>query len=305
MIAKVFRKSRPINFIIISLLLVSSFVWLSAKTYNSDTDTLFLLNFPLLLLSLLLTDFIAKRNEINKSDSFALVFFLMFLWLIPNIFSTISIIASNFFILLAFRRLVSIHSLLVPKQKIFDAALWICVAAIFEFWAILFIIPLYISVFLHVSGNFRNWLIPFISFFTALILVFFYAFAFDMEILVYIQQKMLFDFDFNQTSVPATVIVFTVVALILLFSLLLTFKTLLVKLQRTLKIIISFVIITAIIYFISPEKNSAYLLYCFAPLAMLGSNFIKQLPRIWMKETFMLLLFVVSFTWFVVFVNNL
>src|SRR5690606_4924695 len=116
MLAKIFRKSRPINFIIISLLLALSFVWFVAQTYISGADTLFLLNCPLILFSLLLTDFIAKRNDINISDSFAKLIFLMFLWLIPYIFSKIEIVASNFFVILAFRKLGSIHSLLVPKQ---------------------------------------------------------------------------------------------------------------------------------------------------------------------------------------------
>ena len=302
MITKIFRKSRPINFIITALLLVLSFVPLATQSYASGADTLFLLNFPLLLLSLLLTDFIAKRNEINKGDSFALVFFLLFLWLLPDVFSDISVVVSNFFILLAFRRLVSIHSLLVPKQKIFDAALWICVAAVFEFWAILFIIPLYISVFLHVSGNFRNWLLPFLSFFAVAILVFFYEYAFDYPVLEYIGQKAVIDFHFKPASMTLTV--FTIVALLLLFSQFFVFKSLLVKLQRVFKIIIAFVVVTAIIYFISPEKNNALLLYCFAPLAMIGSDFIKRLPQIWMRETFLLLLFVVSCFGFVTYLNN-
>lgn len=303
MLAKIFRKSRPINFIIISLLLALSFVWFVAQTYISGADTLFLLNFPLLLFSLLLTDFIAKRNEINKSDSFAMLFFLMFLWLIPNIFSKIEIVASNFFVILAFRRLVSIHSLLVPKQKIFDAALWICVAAVFEFWAILFIIPLYISIFLHVSGNFRNWLIPLISVFTALLFIFFYAFAFDMTVLDHIQQKAYIDLTFNPHNMPLTVAVFITVALLLVFSQLLAYKTLLVKLQRVFKIIITFIVVSAIIYVISPEKSPTILLYCFAPLAMLGSDFMKRLPRIWMRESFLILLFVISLVSFITYIK--
>jgi hypothetical protein len=304
MLAKIFRKSRPINFIIISLLFALSFVGLVAQTYISGTNTSFLLSFPLLLLSLLLTDFIAKRNEINKGDSFAMLFFLMFLWLIPDIFSKIEIVASNFFVILAFRRLVSIHSLLVPKQKIFDAALWICVASVFEFWAILFIIPLYISIFLHVSGNFRNWLIPLVSVFTAFLLLFFYAFAFDMTILEYIQQKAYIDLTFNQ-NIPLMVGIFTAVALFLVFSQLLAYKTLLVKLQRVFKIIITFIVVSAIIYVISPEKNPTILLYCFAPLAMFGSDFMKRLPRIWMRESFLIVLFVISLVSFIGFINSL
>lgn len=303
MIAKVFRKSRPINFIIIILLLMLSFTLLAANAYQLGSDMGFLANFPLFLCSLLLTDFIAKKNDINKGDSFALLFFLMFLWLIPDAFTETSMVASNFFVILAFRRLVSIHSLLVPKQKIFDAALWIGVAALFEFWALLFLIPLYVSIFLHIAGNIRNWLIPVVSFFTVSVLVFFYALAFDDYILEYVWKKAYISFNFQDFYFSPNDIAFIVVTLLLVLSQLLSYKFLLIKLQRAFKIILSFLLVTAVILVISVEKNNTYLLYCFAPVSMLASDFMKKLPKIWLKEGFITLLFLGSLAFFLL--NNL
>lgn len=303
MIAKIFRKSRPINFIIIILLLVLSFTLLTANAYHSGSEMSFLINFPLLLFSLLLTDFIAKKNEINKSDSFSLIFFLMFLWLIPEIYTNTSVVASNFFVILAFRRIISLQSLLIPKQKIFDAALWICVAALFEFWTILFMIPLYISIFLHVSGNIRNWLIPIVSFFTVIMFIFFSAFAFENSILEHIKQKAYTSYNSQDFYLSTNSLSFIIIVILLLFSQLLSYKFLLIKLQRIFKIILSFIVITAIVYMISAEKNVSYLLYCFAPAAILSADFMKKIPKIWMKEAFILLIFIGSLGYFLA--NNL
>src|SRR5690606_6381794 len=96
---------------------------------------------------------------------------------------------------------------------------------------------------------------------------------------------------------------FIIIVILLLFSQLLSYKFLLIKLQRIFKIILSFIVITAIVYMISAEKNVSYLLYCFAPAAILSADFMKKIPKIWMKEAFILLIFIGSLGYFLA--NNL
>ena len=65
---------------------------------------------------------------------------ILFLLFFPSIWNDFNLLISNFFILLALRRLLSMHSAKAPKEKIFDASLWIFFASFFHFWSILFIL---------------------------------------------------------------------------------------------------------------------------------------------------------------------
>jgi len=110
----------------------------------------------------------------------------------PNILNNTKLLLANFFILLSLRRLVSLQTLKAPKEKIFDAALWIFVASLFHFWCILFIIIVYISIIFHVSRDYRNWLIPFIAFFaTAVIFVLYDLVVDNAAVSTYLQSELM------------------------------------------------------------------------------------------------------------------
>jgi hypothetical protein len=76
-----------------------------------------------------------------------LVFFFFFLLIVffPSVLDNVNLVVANFFILLAFRRLISLQSLKASK-KIFDASFWIIVAALFQFWSILYLVLVFISI---------------------------------------------------------------------------------------------------------------------------------------------------------------
>jgi hypothetical protein len=63
-----------------------------------------------------------------------------------------------------------LHSLKASKEKIFDASLWVFIAALFHFWSILFILLIFIAILFHVARDYRNWFLPIIAFFSIAIL---------------------------------------------------------------------------------------------------------------------------------------
>src|SRR5690606_23381322 len=117
--------------------------------------------------------------------------------LFPKTLNNPTLVISNFFILLALRRLISLQSLLTPKEKIFDASIWIFVAAIFHFWSILFILLVFVSIILHVSRDYRNWLLPYIALVTAVIIFTFAALAFDETLFDYVWDRTTIDVKFD------------------------------------------------------------------------------------------------------------
>src|SRR6478672_5309285 len=150
MITTIFKKSTPINYsLVVILLLVFFFLYQfqHTKLPVNQTDTFQTVGIVLLLLaSLFIANFIAKKNALTKNSSYTILFFVLLLLLFPLVLKNANLVVANFFILLAMRRLVSLQTLKAPKEKIFDASLWIFVASLFHFWAILFVVLVYISI---------------------------------------------------------------------------------------------------------------------------------------------------------------
>ena len=142
MIASVFSKSRPFNYILAVVTLVLSFFIYQIQQQNSNPNSNEIMGWLAklgilltLIASLFITNFITKRNGLSKDNSYSALFFVAFLLFIPKVFTDSSIVISGFFVLLAMRRLISMKSLVTPKEKIFDASLWIFIAALFHFWS--------------------------------------------------------------------------------------------------------------------------------------------------------------------------
>lgn len=168
MIASIFKKSKPINLIILAIVLLSGYLISLFQLGISEITTSFLvrktLGFLVLLYSMFIVDFIVKKNQLNEQNSYAVLTYTFLLLLFSNGFLNSEIVASNLFILLALRRCLSLKSQIEIKKKIFDATLWILVASIFNIWAIAFLLILLVSIILYCANDFKNWLVPLVSF---------------------------------------------------------------------------------------------------------------------------------------------
>ena len=163
MITSFFKKSTPINYSLLGILMVLVFFLYQFHTTIGATTSAGMMQKVVLLgvlfASLFFSNFIVKKNGLTKDSSYTILFYFLFLLFFPKIFNNVNLLLANFFILLSMRRLISLQTLKAPKEKIFDAALWIFVASLFHFWCILFIIVVYVSIIFHVSRDYRNWLI--------------------------------------------------------------------------------------------------------------------------------------------------
>src|SRR5690606_34010767 len=132
MITTIFSKSRPFNYILVTALLILCFFLYQLKDITTVNSGIELATKGVLLLllvaSLFISNFITKKNGLSKDNTFPFLFFFSFLILFPTTLGNTSLIISNFFVLLALRRLISLQSLVTPKEKIFDASLWIFIA---------------------------------------------------------------------------------------------------------------------------------------------------------------------------------
>src|SRR6187431_1399489 len=193
MITSVFKKSTPFNFSLVLILMLVFFFLYQIQDVTWTKSVISILESIGLLLVLLatifLTSFISKRNGLSRDSTYTAFFSLLFLLFFPNLLNNTNLILANFFVLLAIRRLISLQTLKETKEKLFDASLWIFVAALFQFWSILYILLVFLSVIFHVSRDYRNWVIPFIALLGVSILFVLSTLIFDIHSINFLQEK--------------------------------------------------------------------------------------------------------------------
>ena len=176
MISGIFGKTKPINFIII-LGFLFLFYWfvhivLYPQAYSTEELVLKFIVLGVLLFSVFVVDFIAKRNQITATNSYAILYYALFIVVFPEVLLDNNGIFCSFFLLLALRRLISLKSLKNIKLKVFDATIWTLVASLFYDWAIIYLILVYIAIYFYEPKNIKNWLVPLTGIFAIGILVY-------------------------------------------------------------------------------------------------------------------------------------
>ncbi len=291
MIASVFSKTRPFNYLLIGILSLIFFIMKTISTasvgatwfYYAEELGLFLLVFA----SIFLTNFIALKNGLTKSNNYALLLFFVFLLFFSSIFQNKNIIISNFLLLLALRRLISLKSLLQTKEKIFDASFWILLAALFHFWSIFYIVLVFIAIILHVSKDYRNWVIPFIALLAVTILFFLTNSILGNSLMSTLLSKTYISFDFyyfDNIYQRIALAVFTSLSLFAFVLHVFDIPNKALNMQSSHKTILFSFILGVGIYVLSANKNNGCLAFCFAPLAIIGANFIEKLESELLKE---------------------
>lgn len=302
MITSVFKKSTIVNYILIAaLLLIFFFLYQTSDLVIADSAkgltkkaTLLIL----LLASFFLVNFTVKKNNLTKDSSYTILFFLLFLLIFPQVFASTSLLFANFFLLLAIRRMISLQTLKSPKEKIFDASMWICIASLFHFWCILFILLVYISIFFHVSRDYRNWLLPFLAFFATAFIFMVAALAFDQSWITHIVQQTQTNFEldyFTNNYQNIALSFFVVVALYFLLSMMISLTHKPLILQASYKKMIFGFLIGVTIFLISPEKNNTTLIFSFMPLSVMCTTNIEYSQSQMYQEITLLILIVGCF----------
>jgi hypothetical protein len=306
MIASLFSKTRPINYALVLIMLFSCFFLYQFQVSNEDfpSGDLFskIIVFLLLLLSFFLVNFISLKNTLTQNDNYAILLFLVFILLFPSILNNIKIVLSNVFLLLALRRLISLKTLSSSKEKIFDASFWIFLSAIFHFWSILYIILVFISIIFHSGKEYKNWILPFVSFLCVWILYIATSlFLFGN----YSINKAVFQVSFNFLDIKdvyqnMALSVFVSISVLFFASQTIDYQNKPLNMQSSYKQVYFAFLLAVGIYVFSANKSNDLLLYTFAPLAILGANMFEKMENSIYKEVSLYLLLGVGLFFFFV-----
>lgn len=294
MITAIFNKSKPINLVLASLLLVLGSVIIQLKSGSIYSWNSVLYNFTELcvaVFSVLLIDFIVKKNSISEQNSFVVLFYSIFCFCFWNSSETLYLMLSNLFVLLALRKIISLKTQTNTTQKIFDAGLWICIATLCHFWAILFFLILYIGIAFYSSDYYKNWLIPAVSVFTVFTVVTGYEMVVHNEFYQFSNTTIVRGFHNISSSVDVAVLVFF--SLILAVALLFLSPSVKQKLQKdklSYVILLFALLIALIVIFLASKKTVSMLLYGYFPLAALFGIFFEKIQKTYIQSVMLYLM---------------
>ena len=306
MIASLFSKTRPINYVLILIMLFSCFFLFQFQVPNEEFTSVDLFSkigvFVLLLFSFFLVNFISLKNTLTQNDNYAILLFLVFILLFPSVLNNIKIVLSNVFLLLALRRLISLKTLNSSKGKIFDASFWIFLSAIFHFWSILYIVLVFISIIFHSGKEFKNWILPFVSFlcvwilYIATSLILFDNYSINKAVF----QVSFNFFEFKNVYQNMALSIFVSISALFFASQTIDYQNKPLNMQSSYKQVYFAFLLAVGIYIFSANKSNDLLMYTFAPLAILGANMFEKMKNSIYKEVSLFLLLGVGLFFFFV-----
>lgn len=282
MLASFFKKSTPINYSFIVLIVLLVFFFYAFQDLSWTESYVGILKKILVLAlvfgSLFFVNFIVKKNALTKDSVYTVYFFILLLLFFPSLLQNWKLLLANFFILLSMRRLISLQTLKAPKEKIFDATIWVLAASLLHFWCILFLLLVYISIIFNASRDYRNWLVPIVALLAFGNLFALYTLAYS-DALFYSTIKnatVYLELDYFRNKYQNIAFsAFAVVVFVFVSSAVFSLTSRPLNLQGSYKKII-FAFITGIVLFlISPQKSNEILVFTFFPLAVMMTNFVE------------------------------
>ena len=301
MLTSFFSKSKPLNLVVIILLICIFYIGISFTSWENGFDWAeFLEKLVVLLLfvlSLLVLNFIAKKNELTKRSAYKSLLFAVFSISFFSLLKNESVIIANLCVLFALRRIISLRSHKFIQKKIFDAAFWISIASLYYFWASLFFIIVFFAV-LNFAATFRNWLIPVIAFTSvASLTVAFHLVAYD-EFYLFSEWFQASNFNFSNYGELQLLVPLSIILGLLIWTLFQYFSTI-QKASITRRpvlslILLSLLVATAVGVF-APTKNGSELIFFFVPLSIIASNYFDSKKDRIFKEVILAALILMPF----------
>ena len=283
MLTSFFGKSRPINYILLSLGVIIGYFFrllmvpklsLSPDSITTQGVVVFLMVFAVLLL-----DFIIRKNNVTKNNNFVILLFVLFVLLVPQVYNAPKLILANIFVLLATRRILSLTTEKNTVKKIFDATMYITLASFCYGWAILFFVVLYPAIINKTKFNITYVFIPIVGFLGII------SIAVAYQFIVTDSYSWLYHWiperDFDLSAYSDTKLLITTVLLLglLLWMGIVRLSRLasLSKKERPSAITILLIAIISVgIVLAKTQKNGSELFFLFAPIAAITSNYIES-----------------------------
>ena len=297
MITSIFSKSKPINYIIVMVVLVIAFAlhfFYEVKDGNYTIISFIALSIGLFYV--FITDFVISKNDLTKRNSYGIMLLALFFVIFPEVFGNINIMVANLLVLFALRRLFSLHTKRDLTKKFFDAVFWIAVSALFYTWAVLYLFVVFIALGYYWQNEGKYIAVSLFGVVTVFILLVLYNIVFKDQYLSQTNFDFSYGFDFSDYNSLSEIIKLTVVVALYLWSLIFYLKNTSEK-NKTLKPIHTLIILASfiaiIIAVLAPVKNGNEIVFFMLPFSIIVANYIETVDKLWFKEMLVVLLILV------------
>ncbi|CAM4083790.1 DUF6427 family protein [Gillisia limnaea] len=295
MLTSFFSKSKPVNFLAVIVVMALFYVFANSEVLFSDFNMSLIAKKTGILICFIIgvwvLDFIARKNELTQRSAFKIVLFAVFSVSFLPILRDNQVIVANLCILMALRRIISLKSHKEIQKKIFDATFWICIASLFYFWSILFLIVVYSGILMYTANYFKNWLIPAVAVLAVLLLVtafhiIFYDRFYSFQAWF---QESSFNFQlYNEPDLFIPLSIILAVSFWTLFYYFGLFKKASINSRPTYTLVLITLLVSVAIAVFSPVKNGSEFIFFFVPLSIIASNYFESKREKIFKEILLL-----------------
>ena len=293
MITRNFRISKPYHYILIFVGLIGIYLYQRLKDHSGIQLVDFVIEsaaFLFFLASMFLVVFIITKNKLTQKNSFAALYFFIFISLIPQTLADHKIIIANGFILLSYRRIFSLETKLNMKKKYFDAALWLSIATLFYVWSILYFIPLLATIILRPNDWVKHLLVLVFGAGSAGLLVYLFVSVFGTPssfLMFYPPKVNLGLFSHTPEVIKVSLAIISVMTIGSVLSL---FSPLILKNRKSRNnfIVLFLMLFTGLsISLLAVNMFVENMLFVFFPLAVIMANFTQYQRRSWLSDLFL------------------
>jgi Family of unknown function (DUF6427) len=290
MLTSFFGKSSPINFLLLGIFIFLVTVFQQAYhtnfQYNLEESLLLLAGVFLLIFSMLLLDFIIRKNKLTQTHTLGILIFSCVALIFPHNLELNTLLA-QIFLLFALRRIFSLTSDRNIEKKIFDASLWILLASYFYFWSILMIILLVIAISYQSRKELRYFFIPFITFIGLFLIASAFFYVKEDSFRWFSAWPESISFNYTNYGSPIVMIGITLLLTVFVWSFIhqLNFLSEVPKKSKAnYKLVMYASVICLFMIAFAEEKSGEELLYLAAPMALVIASYLERKGESYLKE---------------------
>ena len=291
MLTSFFRKSGPLNFLLVGLyILLFACLWYFLENKGSlDLYEIGKISLSVLLwiFSIFLLDFIIRKNGLTQINGYALLFFGVLICFFPAILLNVPLLGANVCLLFALRRIFSLHSMKNTERKILDAALWIAIATFLYSPSILMVVALLWAIVMMPTTKLRYLFIPVAGFIAVLLLVTAYYLLKEDSFLWITDHFGIPSWNFSAYGTLAFILGIAFVLGSLVWALFFKIGTLskIPKKERPRHLLVIYVLLVSVaITITSNTKDTSELVFMIAPTAIIMANYLEHNSEKWFKE---------------------
>lgn len=301
MLTSFFRKSKPVNFLLVGLLSTLFYGFFNFWGIEDGFSWVFLakkVGLLFIFLTLLfLSNFTLQKNKTESRHTFVLFLFAAFTISFAQILTDGQVLLAGLFTVLGLRRTLALQTGQSLSKKIFEAFFFLALAILFFPTTVIFMLVPVFGILIHASQNYKHWLIPFAGIFAVFILKTSFSLLIANE---FFNPLSLFDFAFPTVENYAQPQILWPLIVLLVFAVCMLFNFFIVtgkatqkeKYSGNLLIIMVLTAIGTILF--SPQKTGTELLFFIIPVVLIGGKYFEKRNHSSLKEIVLLSLTVLS-----------